>query len=264
MSVDPDFIETMGIKMLDGKSFSQVAPEESRNCSILNETAVRAFDIKDPLEQQFNGQRIIGIVKDFNIHSLREKVPPIAISCGTKFIREIAVRTERSNDIPGVIKYVEAKSKKFNGGKPMEYQTFDNRLDDIYGSDYKFAEMIEYFTALAIFVACLGLFGVSLFVAQRRVKEIGIRKVMGASFVDVVNLLTKEFVAPALIASAISTPFMIYFMDDWLRNYPYHVNFDVYDVLLTILGALVIVLPTVGYQALKAATANPTESLRYE
>ncbi len=264
MSVDRGFIDTMGMKMAEGKTFSEVTPEESKDAVILNQTAVRAFNIKNPLSQQFNGERIIGVVGDFNLHSLREKVPPVVISCNADYVNEVAVRVRSSKDTRKVISFVEAESKRFNGGRPMEYQSFGDRLKDMYGSDYKFADMIGYFTGLAIFVACLGLFGVSLFAAERRVKEIGIRKVVGASSSNIVGLLTKEFVVLSLISAAISMPVMVYIMEDWLRNYAYHVNFNVYSAVLTLVAALVIVSLTVGYRAVRTATANPVESLRYE
>ena len=264
MSVDRGFIETMRIKMAQGKSFSEVTPEESKDAVILNQTAVRAFNIKNPLSQQFNGGRIIGIVEDFNLHSLREKVPPVVISCNTDYINAIAVRVRTSKDIRHVISFVGAESKSFNGGKPMEDQSFGDRLKDMYGSDYKFADMVGYFTGIAILVACLGLFGLSLSAAERRVKEIGIRKVVGASSGNIVGLLTKEFVALSLISTATSMPVMVYIMEDWLRNYAYHVNFNVSSAVLTFVSALVIVFLTVGYRAIKASTANPVESLRYE
>jgi ABC-type antimicrobial peptide transport system permease subunit len=124
--------------------------------------------------------------------------------------------------------------------------------------------MIGYFTGLAIFIACLGLFGVSLFVIQTRVKEIGVRKVMGASVGNVLYLVAKEFVTLIVISTIIAIPITIYLIEGWLRNYAYRVNVDVFVVLLTLFAATFIVMVTIGYQALRAATANPVDALRYE
>ncbi|MCL4538639.1 MAG: FtsX-like permease family protein, partial [Bacteroidetes bacterium] len=129
---------------------------------------------------------------------------------------------------------------------------------------YKFAEMIAYFTGLAIFIACLGLFGMSLFVIQRRVKEIGVRKVLGASVASILLSTAKEFVILLLISTVLSLPISIYFMDKWLNEYAYHINVNVVSVLITFAAGLIIVLLTISYQALNAARANPIKALRYE
>jgi putative ABC transport system permease protein len=264
VSVDRDFIETMKMKMVYGRSFADATPEESKNSVILNETAMKAFGIVDPSQEMTNGRRILGIVKDFNMHSLHETITPIVIVCNTEILREIAVRFRPSTDVSKLVNFIQSKSKAFNNGKPMEYEFFDDRLDGLYGNDYKFAEMIGCFTALAIFIACLGLFGVSLFVIQTRVKEIGIRKVMGASVGTIFYLVAKEFIALILIATIIAIPITIYAIDGWLQNYAYKVHVDAFVVILALLIAMSIVLVTIGYQAVKAAMANPVEALRYE
>lgn len=264
VSVDRDFVETMKMKMAYGKSFAESTPEESKSAVILNETAAKAFGVVDPLQEMIHGSRILGVVKDFNMHSLHEMISPIVISCDTKYVMEIAVRVRHSSDFSKTVSFIESKSRTFNNGKPMECQFFDDRLDDLYGNDYRFAEMIGCFTALAILIACLGLFGVSLFVIQTRVKEIGIRKVMGASVGTIFYLVSKEFIALILISTIISTPITIYWMDGWLQHYAYKVSVDAFVVLFALLTAVCIVLVTIGYQAVKAATANPVEALRYE
>jgi putative ABC transport system permease protein len=264
LSVDRDFIETMKMTMVFGRSFAASTPEESRNTVILNETAMKAFGIANPSQELFNGRRILGVVKDFNMHSLHEAISPIVINYGTEFLGELAVRVRHSADISKIVNFLQSKSKTFNNGKPMDCQFFDDRLDDLYGTDYRFAEMIGCFTALAIFISCLGLFGVSLFVIQTRVKEIGIRKVMGASVGTIFYLVAKEFIALILIATIIAIPITIYSIDGWLQNYAYKVHVDAFVVIVALLIAVSIVLLTIGYQAVKAAMANPVEALRYE
>ncbi len=134
----------------------------------------------------------------------------------------------------------------------------------MYRSDFKFADMIGYFTGLAIFVACLGLFGMSLFVIQRRVKEIGVRKVLGASVGSILFSVAKEFIALLIVSTMVALPITIYFVDEWLRDYAYHINFNMVTVLVTLIVGMLVVLLVIGYQALKAATTNPVEALRYE
>jgi putative ABC transport system permease protein len=264
LDVDRDFIEAMKMTMVDGKSFAEMTPEQSRNAVIINESAMKAFRIGEFSQELVGGRRILGIVRDFNMHSLRATIAPVVLHCTTQYLHEICVRVQHSSDFPTVVKFIEGTSRRFNGGMPMSSQLFDERLDGLYGDEYRFGQMIGCFTALAIFIACLGLFGVSLFVIQSRVKEVGIRKVMGASAGAVFYLLVKEFIFLILLSTVISIPIAMYCVDGWLKNYAYRVSVDIFVVALALLAAMVIVLATVGYQAMRVATANPVEALRYE
>jgi putative ABC transport system permease protein len=264
LSVDRNFIETMKMHVVYGKSFAEVAPEESRHSVIVNESAVKAFGFSDLSKETIRDQRILGVVKDFNMRSLREPISPVIIQCDTSERNEIAVRVRHGADLSKTLGFVLAKSSMFNDGGPMSFEFFDDRLDDFYSSDYRFARMIGYFTALAMFITCLGLFGVSLFVIQMRTKEIGIRKVMGASVGTVLFLVAKEFIILISISTIIGLPIAAYFINGWLENYAYRVAVDASLVLATLLAAVVVVLAAISYQALRAATANPVEALRYE
>jgi hypothetical protein len=262
--VDREFIETMKMQMVSGKSFAEVPPGESEHAVILNEAAVKAFGIKDLSNEVIQKMRIQGVVRDFNIRSLREPIPPVVIGCNTEYVNEVAVRVRHDANLPQTIALIQKTATSFNNNEALDIQFFDDRLDDMYGNDYRFANMIGYFTALAIFIACLGLFGVSLFVIQTRVKEIGIRKVMGASLGSVMYLVAKEFIILIIVSTIIAIPITIYLIEGWLRNFAYRVNVDAVVVLLTLLTATVIVLVTIGFQAMRAAMANPVEALRYE
>ena len=262
--VSRDFFKAMGMKMVYGKTFEQASPEESKDAVILNQEAVKDFGITNPSEQLVEGHRILGVVKDFNAHSLRTKILPAMFYEGSKHMQEIAVRLNHMHGAQGTIASIEKEIEKLDGDKRFRYQFFSDRLSAMYKSDYKFADMIGYFTALAIFIACLGLFGMSLFVIQRRVKEIGVRKVLGASVTNILLTTVREFLILLFILTALSLPISFYFIDKWLSEYAYHINISVISVLLALLAGLVIVLLTISYQTLKAATANPVESLRYE
>ncbi len=264
-TVSRDFFETLGMKMVRGKTFAEATSEEGKNAIIINQTAMRDLGIKNTSAELFQGQRILGVVKDFNMHSLHEQVVPTVFEGGTGSMYEIAIRLRHSKGVSQTLATVEHDLEKFDGGKRADFQSFTDRINDLYGSDYKFADMIGSFTALAIFVASLGLFGMSQFVIQRRVKEIGIRKVLGASVPGIFLLVVKEFVVSLLISSAISLPVAVYLSREWLRDYAYHVNAATpVSVGITILSGLVVVVLAVGYVAVKAATANPVNSLRYE
>lgn len=264
LSVDRDFIETMKLRMLSGRSFAQDAVEESRPTVILNEAALATFQFTDFSKETVNGQRILGVVRDFNVRSLREPIAPVVICCDTSERNEIAVRIRHDADLSGTLAFILEKSRAFNDGNPMGFEFFDDRLDNLYGDEYKFARIIGFFTALAIFITCLGLFGVSIFVVQTRVKEIGIRKVMGASVGTIFYLVAKEFLLLIVLSTIIAVPVSIYFINGWLQNFAYRVPVDAFVVLFSLMVAVCIVLLAIGYQGLKAALANPVEALRYE
>ncbi len=263
LSVDKDFIEVMGMKIIQGKSFADLSPGELKNSCIINEEALKQLSIRNPFEETFEKRRVIGVVKDFNMHSLRESVGPMVIEASTKYLNDVVVRAHQSN-LAQTIKFVQNVSKKFNKGKPMDYEFFDDRIDELYSNEYKFDKMIGYFTSLAVFIACLGLFGMSLFAGQQRIKEIGIRKVMGASTGDIFYILTKEFIWLTLISTVIAVPISVYFINKWLQNYAYRTSLDISIFVLSGLAALLIAVITVGFQAIKSAVSNPVDSLRNE
>ena len=261
--VDKDYVEAMGMKIIRGKSFADLSPGELKNACIINQAAIKQLSIKNPFQEMFGNYRVIGVVNDFNMHSLREPVPPMLITVSTEYLDEVVVRVRHAN-IPNTIKFIQIVSKKFNEGKPMNYQFFDDRLDRLYKNEHKFDKMISYFTGLAMFIACLGLFGISLFAAQQRVKEIGIRKTMGASTRNIFYLLTKEFILITVISIIIAVPFSFYFINMWLQNFVYKINIGIEIYLISSLLALLIAVLTTSFQAIKAATADPVKSLKYE
>lgn len=263
-SVDRDFFYALRTKIVLGRTFAEVPLNDAKNAVVMNQAAVKAIGITNPLQQLFNGHRILGVVKDFNMHSLHEKIAPTVFWDEPQRVREIVVRLRHLRDVPQTIASIEKVLERFDGGKRLDYQFFNNRLSDMYTSDYKFADMIGYFTGLAIFVACLGLFGMSLFIIQRHLKEIGVRKVFGASVICILISVLKEYFALQLISTVIALPVSVFFTEEWLRDFAYHVNVNLFSVLAALLVGLLIVLFTVGYQSLKAATNSPMESLRYE
>ncbi len=262
--VSRDYFETLGMKMVYGKTFGQVPPGEAQDALIMNQEAIEEFGITNPSQQLFEGRRIIGVVRDFNFLSLRHKVDPaVFYEDQSHWQYDIVVRLKDSQNAKNTIRAIENKIEAFEGGE-VHYQFLDDRISAMYSRDYRFADMIGYFTGLAVFIACLGLLGMSLFVIQHRVKEIGVRKVLGASISSILLLLTKEFVMILFFSTAISLPISIYFTNNWLQGYAYHINAGVVSVLITFFSGLVIVFLTISYQAIKVAMANPVESLRYE
>jgi putative ABC transport system permease protein len=263
VSVDKDFIETMGIKMVTGASFSDAGTNDSRRECLINESAMNEFGLLHPLGEEIGGLRIIGVVRDFRMHSFREKTSPLIITKGTQSIREVAIRT-RLGSAPNTIKSIQDLSKDFNNGKFMEYETFDERLGPLYTQEHKFAKVIGYATGLAIFIACLGVYGMSVLVCHQRVKEIGVRKVLGASLHDIYFMVTREFLGLVLVSTVVALPLTIYFMNKWLQQFAYRTELDLWVFVLAVTIDTAIVLATVTVQATRAAAANPARSLRHE
>ena len=262
IAVDREFVETMGMKMTSGVSFHDRTAHSPGRVCILNQTAVRELGLAEPLGEEVGRATVIGVVADFNMHSLHERISPLRVTAGGR-IGEVAVRIT-PHDIQATAKWIAEKGAKFNNGKPLEYETFDERLGGLYTQEHKFAEVMSYATGLAIFVACLGIFGMSVFVCQQKVKEIGIRKVLGASLGDVYYKLTREFVAMIFLSAMIAFPVALYLVNLWLQHFVKQVDVGLWDFIVTVAVDVVVVLATVSYQAIRAARANPILSLRYE
>ncbi len=271
MSTDYDFPKTLGIELSSGRYFSKDNSTDT-SAIILNEEAVKLMELKDPLGKRLmmldneNNNRfftIIGILKDFNYESLHQKIKSLAIFLDKGKTTYLPVRI-RPNDISKTISFIQDKWKKYVPGKPFEYFFLDEDFDRLYQSEQKTGQIFTAFSVLAIFIACLGLFGLTAFTVERRIKEIGIRKVLGASISTIVFLISKEFLKWVLIANIIAWPVAYYFMSNWLDNFAYKVEITIGVFILSAVIALLIALITVSSQTIKAATANPVKSLRYE
>jgi putative ABC transport system permease protein len=268
-ATDHDFVKTLGLELADGRDFSKDFGAEEE-AFILNEAAVKALGWSDPVGREigvdyFNKRgRVIGVVKDFNYNSLHEKIGPAVIQVmPSDFFTKIAVRV-RGENLDRTLAFLKEKWQTLAPNLPFEYHFVDQDMENLYRDDQRLARIFGYFTALALIVACLGLFGlVSLGVAQRT-KEIGVRKVLGATVTDVVALLSKDFVKLVLLANLIAWPAAYFAMNKWLQNFAYRIDIGWWMFALAGGLALVIALLTVSTQAIKAALANPVEALRYE
>ena len=214
---------------------------------------------------------VIGVIKDFHNTSLHLKVEPMALWLTRPNIPNILNRTINdfaikisSDDIPGTLAFIEDKFKEHSPDYPFNYSFLDERVDRIYRSEQRLGQIFNYFTFIAIFISCLGLFGMASFTAEQRTKEIGIRKVLGASVSGIIMLLSRDFVKWVIAANVIAIPIAYIAMNKWLQNFAYRMNIGLGIFLTSAMIALVIALLTVSYQSIKAATANPIDSLRYE
>lgn len=273
LACDVDFARTYQIQLASGRFFSMDHPSDS-SAFVLNEAAVRALRLKDPIGkilQDLPGPgvvrkyEIIGVVKDFNYESLHQRVRPLAMSLFhfVGFGKFVAVRIAPS-DVQKTISFLETTWKKYAGNEAFEYNFLDENLQHLYRADIRTSQIAAVFSILAIFIACLGLLGLAAFITEQRTKEIGIRKVLGASVSEVVALLSAQFAKWVLIANVVAWPLAYYIMNDWLRNFAYKTEISIWIFAAAGVLALVIALLTVSSHAIKAAMANPVESLRYE
>jgi putative ABC transport system permease protein len=275
--VDHDYINTMGLQLVAGRAFSKEYATDVDEAFIINETAVNQLGFGTPqaaLGQRLNWEKwtedtqnplkmgkVIGVVKDFHVKSLHEKLSPTILQIYPEVLVKIAVKINTA-DLPGTISYIENTWNKFTPDYPLEYKFLDENFAIMYSAEDKLSTLLLIFTLMAILVGCMGLLGLAAFSAEQRVKEIGIRKVLGASVLSIVSLLSKTFIKPVIIATVIAFPIAWWAMNNWLQDFPYRVEISWWIFALAVIVAVVIALLTVSFQSIKAATSNPVKSLR--
>jgi len=263
-----NFIETMGMKMAAGRAFSKNFGAEYTKV-ILNETAVKTMNLKDPVGKNVKisggNFQIIGVVKDFHFESLHETVVPafILLAGGTNPAYKIMVRIKNDHQ-KETIAQIQRLYESYNPGLPFTYSFLDEAYQKQYETEVRVSMLSEYFSVLAILISCLGLFGLVAFTAQKRQKEIGIRKVVGASVNSITFMLTKDFLQLVFIAVLIASPLAYYLMSQWLNGFAYRINIGPVVFLIAISSVILITILTVSFQAIKAALVNPVKSLRSE
>jgi len=267
LSADADFQKTMQLQMKEGRWFVQ-GDVADRNNVVLNETAVNDLKIKAPVIGQrftFKGRtgEIIGIVKDFHYKSVHDKTGPLIAFNDPLWYRFFMVRTSEGN-ASMAIQDVQTAWKKFLPGSPLEYNFLDDTFNDLYKEDQKVSFLIFVFALIAILISALGLFGLAAFTAEQRTKEIGIRKVLGASISTIISLLSKDFLKLVGISILIASPIAYWGMNNWIQNFAYRIDISWWMFVAAGGVAIVIALVTVSFQAVKAAVANPVKSLRTE
>lgn len=267
ISVGYDFIKSMNAKMLLGRDFSKEFVGDSVRF-ILNESALKKIGYEQPLNSPLSfwdmKGSIIGVVKDFHMRSLHEPIKPLIIRLGEKETwGSILVRTE-AGKVKAALGSLDKLCRQLNPKFPFTYQFADEEYQKLYTGELMIGTLSKCFAALAIFISCLGLLGLVIFTAEQRTKEIGIRKVLGASVGSVFSLLSKEFVKLVLIAIVIATPIAWWAINNWLQSFEYKVDISWWMFAIAGMAALLIALVTVSFQAIKAALANPVKSLRAE
>jgi putative ABC transport system permease protein len=271
-TIDEDYISTMGMQLLEGRNFSKSLPADS-SALILNESAAKFFGNKDILDKRFyrlmnmetraiKEYHVIGVVKDFNFSSLRESVKPLAFVYGSdQGNLNLKINTA---DVTSLLDEIEEQWKAVGVELPFEYSFMDEDFNRLYANEKKIGTLFTVFASLSILISCLGLFGLANFITEQRTKEIGIRKVLGASVSGIATLLSKDFLRLVLISIVFASPVAYYIMSAWLQGFAYRVNMKWWVFITSGLIAVLIAVVTVSFQAIKAAKSNPVNSLRTE
>ena len=272
MSLDEHYLEVMGLEMAAGRFFSAASGTDEQEAIIVNEALVSQVGWDDPVGKKLEfgsgaSRTIIGVVKDFHFASMRHQIEPLIMSFNPEANTNLSVRLSEGN-IAGTMNKIEEEWNQVYPDFPFDYQFFDQEFDNLYRSDENFSLLIANFTWLAIFIACLGLFGLSAHTAQQRRKEIGVRKVLGSSVSQIIMLLSREFVFLILIATVFAWPLAYYAVLTWLGDFQYRIDLlsgqNLLVFVISGVTALFIGLGTVSYQSIAAALVNPVKSLRSE
>lgn len=269
LAVDEDFLDTFEIDVIAGRNLNKDIASDSFEAFILNETAVKRLGWKDPVGKQFTwpltGRRgtVIGVVRDFHLLSLHEEIEPIFICKWQEKWNWLSVKIGREN-VSSTMDFMASKWKQFIPNRPFESWFLSENLEGSYLKEIKIFNVLEIFTLLALFVACMGLFGLANFSVEQRIKEIGIRKVLGANLVDIFTLLSKEFLKLIAVAYVLALPLAYYAGEQWLQNFAYRINQSILVFIIGAVSGIIVTLLIVGYQAGKAWAEDPVKMLRQE
>ncbi len=267
--VDYDYIDLFGMNIIEGRKFSKDFPSDGNGAFILNESAVKALGWNNPLEKElthWNGKtgKVVGVVKDFHFHSLHRKIIPLYLYLNpdrNNYYLSIKITGSR---IPETINFLRDTFAEYSPNYPFQYTFFDEVFDKAYRAEQRMDTIFSFFAFIAIVIACLGLFGLAAFTVGQRTKEIGIRKVLGASSSSIFFLLSKEFTKWVLLANIIAWPIAWYAMNRWLQNFAYKTGLGIDIFIFASLAVLFIALLTISFQSVKASGSNPADSLKYE
>jgi len=274
--VDHDFFTTMGIELILGRNFSQEFGTDKEEAVIVNEAAVKKFGWDDPIgkiikmpsnqsseqNMQFADSKVVGVVKDYHLSSLHKVIAPQVLEYDDDN-RSLSIKIEAANQA-ATLGLIKAKWAEIDPSRPFLYSFLDETFDSQYRAEERLSDIFASFTVFAIFIACLGLFGMASYTAEQKTREIGIRKVLGATVPGVITLLSKEFVKLLVVANLVAWPIAYIVMNNWLRNFAYRSGITLWIFLLTGLSALAIALLTVSYQSVRAALLDPVNAIKYE
>lgn len=265
---DPNYVETVRLELLAGRDFSEDVPTDTQDTYVINEAAAQVIGYENPVGQPFRAWdrpmgTIIGVVKDFHFQSLHQDILPVIINYKPQWLGTVVVRLA-PGDLPAALDAVRSQWQTFAPGYVFDYRFLDEDFDRLYRDEDRLGRLFGFFASIAIFIACLGLFALAAYMAQERTKEIGVRKVLGATVPQLIGLLSKDFAKLVVVGLVVATPMAYYVMDEWLQGFAYRISMGVGVFLLAGVAAVLIAFLTVSYQAYRAASLDPVKSLRYE
>ncbi|MGB2907436.1 MAG: ABC transporter permease [Candidatus Aminicenantaceae bacterium] len=266
-SVDYAYVETLGLEMTQGRFFSKDFPTDATDAYVVNQAAVAAMEIKDPVGKELKvwDRRglIVGVVEDYHFESLHNPIIPMAMRIDPNWYNQACIRISHLR-VPETLSFLESTWKNIYPEYPFAYSFLDDTIQNQYRSEERVGKIVTVFTVLAVLISCLGIFGLSSYTAEQRTKEIGIRKVLGASVSSVIGQISREFIVLILVANILAWPLAYYLMSRWLQEFAYRTSIGWWTFLVTGATVLLVSLLTVSWQIIRAATANPVDSLRYE
>jgi len=266
VSVDDSYINTFNMKLAKGRFYSKEFVSDT-GAVVINETAAKIMGMNDPIGKRLtifdSDLTIVGVVKDFHFKKLDTKIEPLVFLTMPQYNNFLFMRLS-PNNISASLSFIDLKLKEFDPIQKFDFKFLDEQFDQLYRSEQRMGELFTSFSILAIFISCLGLFGLASYMAERKTKEIGVRKVMGASIFNITFLLTNNFGKLVLFANLIAWPIAYYFMSVWLQSFAYRIDMTLWPFLFSGIIAILIAVTTVSYQSVKAAIANPAKSLKYE
>jgi putative ABC transport system permease protein len=267
MAIDGNFLDVIKVTLLDGRGFFKDSKTDTSNY-LVNESALRTMGMKvetavgQPLTMWGRKGTIVGVVKDFNFKPIQQPIEPLILRLDT-WGGHVVVKTA-PGETENTIKALEKICQTLNPEYPFAYKFIDQDLDNMYRAEQRLGGLFNIFAVLAIFISCLGLYGLSAFLAERRTKELGVRKVLGASLPHLIYLLLSTFTKPVLVAMFVAAPIAWYAMDRWLEGFAFHITLDWTIFAFAFVVALFIAWLTVSYESVKAALTNPAKSLKDE
>ncbi len=269
ISVDPDYFLTMGMKVINGRSFSEDYPSDKTNSILINEAAAREIGWENPLNKEIKrpgeaeGRKVIGVVKDFFFKSPHKAIRGVYISQNLRPYRALFVKT-RSAEISSVVKFLVNEWKELDPARPLDYYFLDQAYDEQYKAEEKMNTIFIYFTSLMIAIACLGLYGMASFTTEQRAKEIGIRKVLGASLISILSLFYMSIAKTVVLAMIVAVPLAYYAIDRWLQDFEFRISIGLSPFIIAGALTLTISIATVTIQSFDLAQANPIKSIQEE
>jgi ABC-type antimicrobial peptide transport system permease subunit len=265
--IDPNYIPTVGLKIIQGRNFLPVAEQDSLSL-IINETLAKLMAMENPvgqiIKQDSVSYKIVGVVKDFVYGDMYGKSDPLIFYCKPDWADYVYIKVKAKGKMEESLARIEKVMKADNPGYPFDYRFVDEDFNNQFKTEALIGKLSRIFALLAILISCLGLFGLAAYTAERRTKEIGIRKVLGASVPRITRLLSKDFLQLVFISAVVAFPVAWYAMHQWLQNYAYRISINWWVFVISGLMAMIIALLTISFQSVKAAISSPVKNLRTE